>query len=501
MRIAIRTDASSQIGTGHFMRCLTLADGLKERGAKLRFISRHLPEHLRSMLVEKGHEFVSLDSAQNDMPMDELVYAHWLGVSQARDAEDSIRALSDRTWDWLVVDHYALDICWESMLRQTTKKILVIDDIADRQHDCDVLLDQNFYVDMQTRYTRKVPSHCELLLGPRYALLRDEFRQLREQVKPRNGPVKRILVFFGGVDADNYTGRAIEALFEIATSGLHVDVVIGAKHPCCEQIKAASAQHGFICHIQTNKMAELMAAADLAIGAGGSATWERCCLGLPTLVFCTADNQQKQIADAAQEGFLYAPEINTDLTDIIKYHTTALLENDHLRRLISLRAMQAVDGLGVSRINGNLGCGAIEMRMANADDSAKLFEWRNHPSIRSVSRSTEPVTWEEHQKWFASVMSSKDRVLLIGQSDKAPVGVVRFDKQEEDAEVSIYLVPDANHSGQGRNLLLSAEQWIEEKRPDIKCIRASVIGSNKHSQGLFLAAGYQVDVTHYMKQL
>lgn len=483
------------------MRCLTLADGLKERGAKIRFVCRHLPEHLHSMLAEKGHDFVLLDSAQNNMPVDELAHAHWLGVSQAHDAADSIQTLSDDAWDWLIVDHYALDIRWESALRRTAKRIMVIDDLADRQHDCDMLLDQNFYADMQTRYTSKVPSHCELLLGPRYALLRDEFRQMREKVEPRNGPVKRILVFFGGVDADNYTGRTIEALSEIDLSGLHVDVVIGAQHPYREQIKAASAQHGFIFHIQTDKMAELMAAADLAIGAGGSATWERCCLGLPTLVFCTAVNQQKQIADAAQEGILYAPEINTDLAEVIKNHTMALLENVHLRRLISRSAMQAVNGRGVSRLIGNLGCSGIEVRMANADDSAKLFEWRNHPSIRSVSRNTEPITWEEHQKWFSSVMDSKDRVLLIGQNDKASVGVVRFDKQDEDAEVSIYLVPDANNSGQGRNLLLSAEQWIKEKRPDIKCIRASILGSNKNSQRLFLGTDYQVDVTHYMKQL
>lgn len=483
------------------MRCLTLADGLKERGAKIRFVSRHLPEHLRSMLTEKGHEFVSLDSAQNDMSVDDLSHAHWLGVSQAHDAADSIQALSDGAFDWLIVDHYALDLRWESMLKQTTKKILVIDDIADRQHDCDMLLDQNFYSDMEERYVGKVPARCQLLLGPRYALLRDEFWQLHEHVEPRNGPVKRILVFFGGVDADNYTGRAIEALSEIDIPSLHVDVVIGEQHPCREQIKVTCALHGFICHVQTDKMAELMATADLAIGAGGSATWERCCLGLPTLVFCTADNQQKQIADAAQKGFVYAPAVNADLAVVIKNHTTALLENDHLRRLISRRAMQAVDGRGVSRIIGNLGCSGIEMRMVNADDSSKLFEWRNHTSIRSVSMNTEPITWENHQKWFASVMGSKDRVLLIGQNDEVPVGVVRFDKHEEDAEISIYLVPDANHSGQGRNLLLSAEQWIKEKRPDIKCIRASVLGGNKHSQRLFLGADYQVETAHYMKQL
>lgn len=181
--------------------------------------------------------------------------------------------MSDRSWDWLVVDHYALDARWESALRASTKQIMVIDDIADRQHDCDVLLDQNFYADMQKRYTGKVSAHCQLLLGPRYALLRDEFRKLREQVKPRNGTVKKILVFFGGVDADNYTGRAIEALAEIGIEGLYVDVVIGAQHSCREQIKSVCAQHGFICHVQTDKMAELMAAADLAIGAGGSATY------------------------------------------------------------------------------------------------------------------------------------------------------------------------------------------------------------------------------------
>lgn len=289
--IAFRTDATSQIGTGHFMRCLTLADELIQCGAHIRFVSRELPAYLRDMLAAKGIELASLESEVSPSFIADLAHSYWLGCSQAQDAQATIQALSDQHWDWIVVDHYALDACWERALRASTKQIMVIDDIADRQHDCDMLLDQNLYVDMQTRYTGKVPSHCQLLLGPRYALLRDEFRQLHEQTKPRTGRIKRVLVFFGGVDADNYTSHAIEALSEIGMSGLHVDVVIGAQHPCREQIKAACAQHGFVCHVQTDKMAELMAAADLAIGAGGSATWERCCLGLPCVVGAVAQNQ------------------------------------------------------------------------------------------------------------------------------------------------------------------------------------------------------------------
>lgn len=501
LKVLFRTDATSAIGTGHFMRCLTLAEELKQRGAQVCFISRALPLYLCGMLAAKGIEFISLENEIKRMPIDELTHAHWLGISQMQDAQATIRALSGQSWDWLVIDHYALDARWESALRGTARKIMVIDDIADRQHDCDVLLDQNLYADMQTRYAGKVPVHCQLLLGPRYALLRDEFRKLRERVRPRTGAVNRILVFFGGVDADNYTGYAITALSGIDIRGLHVDVVIGAQHPCLEEIKAACAQHGFICHVQTDKMAELMAAADLAIGAGGSATWERCCLGLPTLGFCTADNQQKQLADAAREGLLYAPEIKADLNRIIQIHTCALIENANLRELLSRNCMQVVNGLGVLRVIANLGMSDIEIRMARPDDSEKLFQWRNHPSIREVSRNTNVIDWQDHQNWFASVLTDPERMLLIGLRSESPVGVVRFDKRNDEAEISIYVVSESATSGLGLSLLQSAEHWLRGNHPEIRKIRAHVLGANKRSQRLFSGAGYQVESTHYSKKL
>lgn len=501
MKIAIRVDASSQIGIGHFMRCLTLAEALKQRGANVRFISRHLPEHLRDMLNAKGHEFAPLNSISSEEIADATSHAHWLQASQAQDAADTRRALSDQTWDWLVVDHYALDARWETVLRNAARSILVIDDIADRRHDCDVLLDQNFYTDMESRYTGKVPQHCQLLLGPRYALLRDEFLQLREQARPRTGPVKRVLVFFGGVDAGNYTAQAIEALAGIGSSDLLVDVVIGAQHPHREQIETACAEQGFVCHVQTSRMAELMAAADLAIGAGGSAIWERCCLGLPALTLCVAENQRKQIADAASEGMLYAPEVKDDLILVIRRHVSALMENDCLLHFISRNTMQTVDGRGVLRVIWNFGCSGIEMRTASQDDSVKLFEWRNHPDIRAVSRNAEMINWEDHQRWFASVLAAPDRLLLIGQRDGLPIGVVRFDMRGDEAEVSIYLVPDINQSGQGRDLLQSAERWLTDNQPGVRKIRAHVLEGNERSQRLFLGAGYQVDSTCYSKRL
>ena len=350
MNVAIRVDASSQIGTGHFMRCLTLADALKQRGAQIRFISRQMPEYLSNMLAEKGHEFMQLNSKPDKEAAGQLSHAHWLGTGQHADAQDSIQVLSDQNWDWLIVDHYALDTNWESALRQSAKNILVIDDIADRQHDCDVLLDQNFYADMGTRYTGKVPAHCQLLLGPRYALLRDEFRQLREQVKPRSGAVKRILIFFGGVDADNYTALAIEALADIGIDDLQVDVVIGAQHPHGKNIETACVEHGFACHVQTNRMGELMAAADLAIGAGGSASWERCCLGLPCIVGAVAKNQIQAAKDLSIFGAVKFVGVIQDITvQKLSEEVKQAHHSDWVKKA-SLCGLELVDAQGVTRV-------------------------------------------------------------------------------------------------------------------------------------------------------
>jgi UDP-2,4-diacetamido-2,4,6-trideoxy-beta-L-altropyranose hydrolase len=350
MNIAFRVDASSQIGTGHLMRCMALADALKRCGAVTRFVSRHMPDHLRNMLITQGHEFVLIDRSPHEAISSDLGHAHWLGTSQQADAQDTIQALSDSTWDWLVVDHYALDVRWETSLRQKTKNILVIDDIADRNHDCNVLLDQNLYADMSSRYDGRVPTHCQLLLGPRYALLRDEFRKLHEQAKPRTGQIRRILVFFGGVDAENYTGRAIEALVKIDIPELHVDVVIGSQHPHRAQIQGKCTQYGFVCHVQTSQMAELMAAADLAIGAGGSSNWERCCLGLPSLLTAIAENQVLANSALAEFGAVdYLGKSSKVSVDKWRRALTSRLHSDWLT-LTSSRALGLVDGLGIQRL-------------------------------------------------------------------------------------------------------------------------------------------------------
>ena len=500
MKVAFRVDASSQIGTGHFMRCLTLADELKRQSADICFLSRNLPAHFSEMLVVKGIEYIPLANDGIADSIDELAHACWLGVSQAQDAKASVKALSGHLFDWMVVDHYALDMRWESLVRQSVKKIMVIDDLSDRHHDCDVLLDQNYFADMEARYKSKVPAHCQLLLGPHYALLREEFRALREQVKVRNGKVEKVLLFFGGVDENNYTLQAIEALTEV-NAGFQVDVVIGAQHPFKELIEKTCAKYNFVCHVQVSYMAKLMAEADLAIGAGGTAIWERCCLGLPAISICTAENQRKQIADAAEEGFLYAPIFGKDLIESISNHTQVLLSNPPLIRFISNAGMKLVDGKGTLRIASLIESCLIEIRNVTPHDSKNIFEWRNHRKIRDVSRNSELITWDEHQKWFDEVLADSNRQLLIGVINENQIGVVRFDIEKDVAEVSIYLVPEKDYFGKGKGLLLASEEWLRINHPEIKSINATVMSGNEVSKRLFLGSGYRISSTSYKKDL
>jgi len=499
-KIAFRVDVSGQIGTGHFMRCLTLAEVLKKQGVHICFISRNLPMHLSEMLITKDIELIPLSVNSDAESIDELAHASWLGASQDQDAKATLKSISGQVYDWMIVDHYALDVRWESIVRPNVKKIMVIDDLADRQHDCDILLDQNYYADMQLRYNGKVPAHCQLLLGPNYALLREEFRALREQVQVRNGEVKKVLVFFGGVDVNNYTLGAIEALAEIDVV-FQVDVVIGAQHPFKKLIESACASHGYICHLQTPHMAKLMAEADLAIGAGGTATWERCCLGLPTLTLCTAKNQRKQVFDAAIAGFLYAPKVGRNLVEDIKLHLDALLDNPSLINFISNSSIQLLDGKGLSRVSRVILPGSIEIKKITRDHSKNIFKWRNNPKIRGVSKSSDPISWEAHQKWFDAALLDSSRELLIGEIDGLPIGVVRFDMQGGVAEISIYLVPESGYEGHGKSLLLASEQWLKTNYPEIKKIDANVLGENEPSKKLFLGSNYSIKMIGFQKDL
>lgn len=501
MNVAFRVDASIEIGTGHFMRCLTLATGLKQRGAQVRLVSRHMPEYLRDMVRAKGLDFSPLKGNSSRETAEEGAYAHWLGVSQAQDASDTLQALSDQLWDWVVVDHYALDTRWETALREAVRRVLVIDDIADRQHNCDILLDQNFYEDMDARYVNKVPANCLALLGPRYALLREEFRHFRTKVTPRMGLVKRVLVFFGGVDAGNYTARTIEALANIGNRDLHVDVVIGAQHPYRGQIESACMDHGYMCHVQTDRMAELMASADLAVGAGGSANWERCSVGLPALVFILADNQRQLVEESALQGLLYTPRSQSGTTTSIEYHLKALLDNPCLLRLISRMGMETVDCFGTQRVLQAMGCGSIKIREATQEDSESLYVWRNHSSIRAISRNTNSIERPVHEAWMNAVLDDPDRALLIGECRGEPVGVVRFDVNADEAEVSIYLVPNQQGKGLGAELLLAAEQWLAVSRSNVRSIKAETLGSNQLSHRLFRVCGYQTRSALYAKKV
>ncbi len=289
MNIVFRADASLTIGTGHVSRCLTLAESLKRRGAHITFICAtgspaFVPRlaEVADAIIELPHLAAEVEGSSDDT---------WLTVLSEIDAKATIAALGGRPVDWLVVDHYGIDASWESQLRPFVDRVMVIDDLANRRHDCDALLDQNLYADMNERYLGMVPHQCKLYLGPDYAILRNEFTSLRCCVNVRTGPAKNLLLAFGGVDSANATGLVLDGISTLNLDNVEVNVVIGAKHPFSNNISAVCARHDYRLHVQTAKMAQLIAEADIAIGAGGASTWERATLGLPTLTVVTAPNQ------------------------------------------------------------------------------------------------------------------------------------------------------------------------------------------------------------------
>lgn len=355
MRVAFRADASLAIGTGHVMRCLTLADALRKWGAECIFLSRDHSANLHEVVKARGHSILSLGGIDDEASQDSstIGYAHWLGVDLQRDIDDTRSKLADLHMDWLVVDHYALDAQWEESIRPFCKRIMVIDDLADRNHSADLLLDQNLGA-VATQYEARVPKKCLLMLGPRYALLRQEFVDLRDDslFRRSEGKLHKLLITMGGVDREDVTSSVLDALERCELSkGFTVTVVMGPKAPWRDKVMARAERLPFPTVVLGNShnMGALMCDADLAIGSAGSTAWERCCLGLPSLQIVLAENQRR-IANALSKAgaayFLERSNLVVDLGRMIRSLARDPMQLIHM----SAAASQVTDGHGAGRV-------------------------------------------------------------------------------------------------------------------------------------------------------
>lgn len=354
LRVAFRTDASIAMGTGHVMRCLTLADALNEMGAECQFLCRPHVGHLLPLIAERGHRVKALQElpqADFSPATADPAHAAWLGTSWYQDALDCRRAL-DGVVDWLVLDHYALDRRWEQALRPLCRRLMVMDDLADRPHDCDLLLDPSLGR-VPADYARWLPEGTVTLLGPQFALLRPEFALLRtESLTRRQVPeLRQLLITMGGVDKDNASGLVLTALSACTLPpNLEITVVMGPHAPwlteVCQQAATMSCPTRVL--VGVANMARLMADSDLAIGAAGSTAWERCCLGLPSIQLVLAKNQELIAAALSNYGASITMRPETIKTQMMR-----LLSQRKLSELLSRLSQSArviADGTGTQKV-------------------------------------------------------------------------------------------------------------------------------------------------------
>jgi len=367
MEVAFRVEASTLIGSGHVMRCLTLAEVLADAGARCHFVMREKSGSLEKVVRSRGHQVLMLSAGESGKTTgpseNEPTHANWLGVGWETDASDTVLALKGIELDWLVVDHYALDRRWESQVGECSKRLMVIDDLADRTHHCVLLLDQNLGRE-QHDYDGLLPNHTKRLIGSDYALLRPEFfraRAMSLEARQTREP-GNILVSMGGVDAANVTCNVLRVLDTIeVVSAYRVTVVLGAACPHIDEVteQAESMRLATRVVVNANNMAELMSQADLAIGAAGGSAWERCCLGLPSLLVVMADNQRPGAEALKHAGASLSLGWPGALEETLPRAMREVLAAGRLLEM-SQNAAAICDGLGVQRVADALREGSDE---------------------------------------------------------------------------------------------------------------------------------------------
>ncbi len=359
MIVAFRVDASREIGGGHVMRCLALADALTAAGARCLFLCRAHIGDMIGAIEARGFAVARLPAptAPYRGGPDDPPHASWAGASWRVDADDCTAALAGldldgAALDWLVVDHYALDARWSEAMRAAARRVMVIDDLDDRPIDADLLLDQSRLPALGPR--RHLATRT--LIGPRYALLRPAFRERRavslaRRRRPATRP--RLLISTGLLDIG---GGALFAAEALAEAGVAIDVAVGAHATSAGALGALCERApGLTLHLDAGNMAELMAEADLAIGAAGATTWERLCLGLPALLFVLADNQRPIAEGLAAEGLATVIGAPGDLgAKALCDAVTRKLADPEALRAEAETIARVCDGLGAERATSEI---------------------------------------------------------------------------------------------------------------------------------------------------
>ncbi|MCT6874747.1 UDP-2,4-diacetamido-2,4,6-trideoxy-beta-L-altropyranose hydrolase [Frischella perrara] len=516
MNIVFRVDAAQHIGSGHVMRCLTLADELSQHGVNCIFISREFEGNLFSLIKEKGYLLYSLSSPITSLyqnPNQLVPHEHWLGVNYEVDAKQTIDILNmiSIKIDWLIVDHYAIDSRWEEIVKPYVQKIMIIDDLADRQHDCDLLLDQTYQRNKTAYDNNKVKSQ-HYLLGSKYCLLRNEFLENRNKTLQYfdheyiDDTSKRILISMGGVDKDNITGKILDSLSDInllPDDELHI--IMGKNAKWLTNIK--NTVMNFKCktyvYHDIRNVAEIMSRCNLAIGAGGTTTWERCSLGLPSIIISIAENQNLIIEELVKCGASWfagrATSLNkSTLESIIKH---AIFDKFSLYSLSKI-CRDICDGYGTKRVVNIMLSNEFNFDFITEDDIPILYQWRNHEHTRKMSFNSSPIIYQDHVNWMKNKLKDESFVFLkIINFQQESIGCIRLFLNNDESEISIYLDPDKLGEGLGSRILCQFTPWVKENLPQIKYIKARIKSENKASIKVFERSGYKMISSDYILNL
>jgi UDP-2,4-diacetamido-2,4,6-trideoxy-beta-L-altropyranose hydrolase len=504
LKVVIRADASVNIGTGHVMRCLTLADKMDALGADIHFICRDFDGHMKSAIQVKGYACTLLPPPKTgvERQADDPPHAEWLGVNWQEDANDTIRAIQGSEVDWLIVDHYGIDEKWHQALRSGCDRIMVIDDLADRKMDCDLLLDQTYGRNPQD-YSDLIKTNTKLLLGSNYSLLRPGYFKRRQEAlveRSERKEVTHILVFVGGMDSGNISALVLRALDKITwETPPMVDVVLNRNAPYLEEIKLLSSTFDMPVgvHVDVEDMAGLMLQADLAIGGGGGASWERCCLGLPAVAIEMAKNQKQVLRSLSDLGALVdVGEQERVTVEVLCEEISGLIGNRVLMENISSAAFGVCDGLGAGRVVSELAPlyardgEKVTIREVTENDVRLLFEWQNLPETRKYAKNPDKPLFSEHEKWLKEKISNPSSYIWIIEHGGEPSGVIRLDLQDGENKdngllISIHIVPAKFRLGVGLCAVRTIQRIFSGN-----LLTAEILPQNAASLALFEKAGF-----------